>query len=166
MELKELNSMNRESIIQLFIDVFSNEPWNDDWSDTAQLDAYITDLTGQNYSLTLGYFDGERLIGLSMGHIKHWYTGTEYCIEEFCISRDFQGKGIGTAFMKAIESFLSERQVCRIFLQTEKSAAAYSFYTARGFHELDGHGSLAKRINDRNRLQRETRRLGDEENDL
>lgn len=46
MELKELKSMDRESIIQLFIDVFSNEPWNDDWSDTAQLDAYITDLTG------------------------------------------------------------------------------------------------------------------------
>ena len=50
---------------------FSNEPWNDDWSDTEQLNAYISDLTGQSCSLTLGYFDGDRMVALSMGYIKH-----------------------------------------------------------------------------------------------
>ena len=61
MELIELSIKDKEIVTALFRDVFTNEPWNDDWSDTAQLDAYITDLTGQSYSLTLGYFDGDQM---------------------------------------------------------------------------------------------------------
>ena len=146
MELKKLTIRDRELITELFKDVFTNEPWNDDWSDAEQLEAYITDLTGQDYSLTLGYFDGDRMVGLSMGHVKHWYTGTEYYIDEFCVARPYQGKGVGTGFMKAIEAFLLERQIVQIFLQTDRNAPAYEFYTHRGFHELAGHVSFAKRI--------------------
>ena len=69
MELKVLTAGDRELVTALFRDVFTHEPWNDDWSDTEQLNAYITDLTGQSYSLTLGYFDGDRLVALSMGYI-------------------------------------------------------------------------------------------------
>ena len=47
-----------------------------------QLHLYIQDLVGQSNSLTFGLFEGTELIGISMGHIKHWYTGTEYFIDE------------------------------------------------------------------------------------
>ena len=137
---------DKELVKELFRDVFTSDPWYDDWSDDDQLDAYICDLTGQNNSLTLGYFDGERMVGLSMGLIRHWFTGTEYCIDEFCVDRHFQGKGVGSEFMKEIEAFLSERQIYRIFLQTEKDAPAYEFYTHMGFTELIGHVSFAKEI--------------------
>ena len=86
MELKVLTVQDREIITELFLDVFTHEPWNDDWSDPEQLRAYIADLTGQHYSLTLGFFDKDRLAALSMGHVKHWYTGTEYVIEEWTAS--------------------------------------------------------------------------------
>ena len=69
MELRKLTVADREIITELFRDVFTNEPWNDDWSDGDQLYAYITDLTGQSYSLTFGYFDGDQLVALSMGYI-------------------------------------------------------------------------------------------------
>ena len=39
---------DRKAITELFRDVFTHAPWNDDWSDQNQLDAYITDLTGQS----------------------------------------------------------------------------------------------------------------------
>ena len=144
--LRELTVSDREIIAGLFVRVFTAEPWNDDWSDSDQLNAYIGDLIGQNNSLTLGYFDGPRMIGLSMGHVKHWYTGTEYYIDELCIDRQYQGKGIGTAFLKAIEAFLSERQIRQIFLQTENNVPAYAFYLRNGFRELTGHVSFAKRF--------------------
>lgn len=146
MELRLLTPHDRKIITDLFTDVFTNEPWNDDWSDREQLDAYITDMTGQSYSLTLGYFDGDRLVGLSMGYIKHWYTGTEYIINEFCIDRKMQGKGIGSAFMNAIEEYLPERGVCQIFLLTEKTVPAYSFYKRNGFQEQEGNVAFAKSI--------------------
>ena len=146
MELKVLTVQDREIITDLFFDVFTHEPWNDDWSDSEQLNAYIADLTGQSYSLTLGFFDNDRLAALSMGHVKHWFTGTEYIIEEFCVARTLQGKGIGSSFMKAIASYLSEQGIRQIFLQTEQDVPAYSFYLHNGFRELTGHVSFAKRI--------------------
>jgi len=146
MELKVLSLEDRKMITDLFTDVFTNEPWNDDWSDHAQLEAYITDLTGQSYSLTLGYFEGDRILGLSMGYIKHWYSGTEYVINEFCVDRHSQGKGIGTAFMKAIEAYLSEKGICQIFLLTDKDVPAYTFYQHNGFTEQIGNVAFAKRF--------------------
>ena len=146
MELRVLTIEDRKIITDLFTDVFTNEPWNDDWNDQAQLEAYITDLTGQSYSLTLGYFEGDRIIGLSMGYIKHWYSGTEYIINEFCVDRHSQGKGIGTAFMKAIEAYLSEKGICQIFLLTDKDVPAYTFYQHNGFTEQIGNVAFAKRF--------------------
>ena len=146
MELKVLSLEDRKIITDLFTDVFTNEPWNDDWSDQAQLEAYITDLTGQSYSLTLGYFEGDRILGLSMGYIKHWYSGTEYIINEFCVDRHSQGKGIGTAFMKAIEAYLSENGIRQIFLLTDKDVPAYTFYQRNGFTEQIGNVAFAKRF--------------------
>ena len=146
MELKVLSLEDRKIITDLFTDVFTNEPWNDDWSDQAQLEAYITDLTGQSYSLTLGYFEGDRILGLSMGYIKHWYSGTEYIINEFCVDRHSQGKGIGTAFMKAIEAYLSGKGIRQIFLLTDKDVPAYTFYQRNGFTEQIGNVAFAKRF--------------------
>ena len=146
MELRKLTAGDRHLATALFTDVFTNKPWNDDWSDTEQLEAYITDLTGQPYSLTLGYFDGARLIGLSMGYVKHWYSGTEYIINEFCVDRQLQRKGIGSSFMKAVEAYLSENGISQIFLLTDRNVPAYSFYQRNGFTELTGNVSFAKRI--------------------
>ena len=51
MELKELSLQDRERITALYMDVFTREPWNDDWSCPGQLDAYITELAGQRFHL-------------------------------------------------------------------------------------------------------------------
>ena len=146
MELKELTIQDRDSITNLFRSVFTNEPWNDDWSDQAQLDAYIHDLIGQNNSLTLGYIDGDHIVALAMGHIKHWFAGTEYNIDELCVDREMQGRGIGSMFLGEMELFLSERGITRIFLQTERDMPAYVFYMHKGFQEMEGHVSLFRRV--------------------
>ena len=84
--LKRLGPDDREEIKAVFVSVFTKEPWCDDWSDKEQLDLYIQDLIGQSYSLTYGLFDdADELIGISLGYIKHWYSGTEYIINELCI---------------------------------------------------------------------------------
>ena len=146
MELKELTIKDRGSITNLFMSVFTNEPWNDDWSDHAQLDAYIHDLIGQDNSLTLGYCDGNHIVALAMGHIKHWFAGTEYNIDELCVDREMQGRGIGSMFLGEIERFLSGRGITRIFLQTDKDMPAYEFYIHRGFQEMQGHVSFVKQF--------------------
>ena len=70
LELKRLSLEDKEAITDVFVGVFTKDPWNDDWSDKNQLDMYITDLIGQGYSLTYGLFDDDELIGISLGREK------------------------------------------------------------------------------------------------
>ena len=146
LHIRPLDVSNVEMIKAFFADVFTNEPWNDDWSDKEQLHNYILDLTGQSYSLTLALFEGSTLVGLSMGHIKHWFMGTEYVIEEFCIARSKQHQGLGTKFMQKIEEYIGKFGLTHIFLQTERNVPAYEFYKKIGFTEIEGHVSLGKEV--------------------
>ena len=144
--LRKLDATNTEMVKTFFADVFTNEPWNDDWSDAEQLHNYILDLTGHSNSLTLGFFDGETLAALSMGFIKHWYAGTEYVIDELCVSRIRQHEGIGTKFILEIENYIKGIGLKNIFLQTGRNVPAYEFYKKNGFTELVDHVSFSKRL--------------------
>ena len=145
-DFKRIGVSETEIIKDLFTGVFAIAPWNDDWSDREQLDLYIHDLIGQNNSLTYGLFENGKLIGLSMGHIKHWYSGTEYYIDELCIQTDKQGNGIGTYFLKEIEKEIKELGMTQIFLQTGSNVPAYGFYQKNGFFELKELVSFVKRV--------------------
>ena len=145
-ELKRIGTDEAEEIKELFLRVFTAEPWKDDWSDREQLDAYIHDLTGQGNSLTYGLYENGKLTGVSMGNIKHWFTGTEYYIDEFCIRPDRQGRGLGTLFLNEIEKAIKDLGLTQLFLQTESTVPAYHFYRKNGFNELKEHVSFAKQI--------------------
>ena len=67
-------------------------------------------------------------------------------IEEFCIDLQMQGQGIGSSFLKAVEVYLAENRIYRIFLQTENDVPAYRFYQRHGFQELTRHVSFSKTI--------------------
>lgn len=144
MELSILTINDIEAIKVFFKSVFTKEPWNDDWSDENQLHLYIGELIGNPNSLTLGAFEDGSMLGVSMGYVKHWFAGTEYCIDEFCIRTDLQGRGLGTAVLKSIEEYLSQKNIHTIYLETERTVKAYDFYRKNGFIELSEHISLSK----------------------
>lgn len=145
-ELRRLTLENIDEIMKLYRDIFTREPWNDDWNDDARLTLYITELIGNNNSLTFGLYDCKELIGLSMGSVKHWYSCTEYNIAEFCIKTEKQGQGLGTMFLNRIERTIKELDINAVFLQTERTVPAYGFYKKNGFNELKNHISMKKRI--------------------
>lgn len=143
--LKRLGPEDREAIKEVFVSVFTAEPWCDDWSDAEQLDLYLQDLTGQGYSLTYGlYDDAGELIGISLGYIKHWYSGTEYIINELCIRTERQGAGAGTFFIREIEKAIRELGIKQIFLLTDSNVPAYEFYRKNGFTEQTTNVSFSK----------------------
>ncbi len=143
---RRIGTNETEAIKELFVSVFTVEPWKDDWSDQEQLNAYIHDLTGQSNSLTYGLYENGKLIGVSMGNIKHWFTGTEYYVDEFCIRPDRQGRGLGTLLLKEIEKAIKDLGLTQLFLQTESTVPAYHFYRKNGFNELKEHVSFAKKL--------------------
>ena len=145
-EIKELTIEKIDIIKSFFKDVFMREPWNDDWSDDEQLHQYITDIIGNRNSLAFGLLEEEQLLGLALGNIKHWYTGTEFFVEEFCVKTEMQGQGLGTEFLQLLEVELRVRDIKTIFLMTGKEMPAFEFYRKNGFEEIINHVSLKKDI--------------------
>ena len=135
-ELVELDESSFEDIKTLFRSVFTQPPWNDDWSDEEQLDEYLMDLMGARTPLVLGLVERDALVGVSIGSIRHWYEGTEYLIDELCIRTDRQGEGLGTEFLSLIEGHLLGLGLHTIYLTTDRNVPAYEFYRSRGFIEL------------------------------
>jgi aminoglycoside 6'-N-acetyltransferase I len=146
---------HRALMTDFFYTVFTGEPWNDDWSNTAQLDAYMTDLAGNANSLCYGFFEdgadgstggssGGQMLALAIGSIKHWFRGTEYAIDELCVRTDMQGKGIGSAFLEALQNELAAQDIHTIYLETDDWVPAFEFYKKRGFIHIKEHVSLYK----------------------
>ena len=131
---------------QLFSSSFAGKPWNDDWSDQKMLTEYIKEVSDGYNALNYGLLIDEKLAAISLGQIRHWWEGANYNINEFCVSKDFQGKRIGSRFIKMIEDDLKKNGIAGIFLQTDIDKPSFKFYTKNGFSNLEKHVSLFKGI--------------------
>ena len=131
---------------ELYKNAFGGEPWHDDWSNEKQLNAYIKDLSCSFNSLNYGLLINGKLIAVSIGGIRHWWEGTNYNIDEFCVAPEMQRQNIGSRFLKMIEEDIKKRGVSGIFLQTDIDKPSYGFYMKNGFTNLEAHVSLYRSL--------------------
>ena len=134
MTLKRFTIGDIETIKKLMLDIFSGEPWNDVWTD-AQLHRYVSELTGAENSLSFGLYQEGVPVGLALGRVKSWCTGVEYWVDEFGVLPGRQRRGLGSAFLRAIEAELLAQGVSQLVLLTGRTVPAYHFYRSNGFEE-------------------------------
>ncbi len=142
MEFKIIGMEHEEAIKAVIQDAFSVAPWNDVWDDAEVFHEYILDLVGNRNSLAFGAYDGDQLVGVALGRVKHWYDGNEYCIDDFGIATSSQGKGIGSALLNYIREYAVDHRYKSVTLWTERSAAAYDFYVKNGLTKATGRASF------------------------
>lgn len=135
MELKQLSSSDMPKVMSVIKRAFAAEPWNDRWDDDGIFELYIADLTGNASSLSLGLFDEGELIALALGRTKHWFWGTEYCIDDLCVEPACHGRGIGSVFISMLREYSAHNSIARLSLKTSRRAPAYGFYLKNGFAE-------------------------------
>lgn len=152
-ELIILDDSYLEEMTELYKETFEGEPWNDDWSDRVQLNEYMKDITGAHGALNYGLIVDKKLVAMSVGKISHWWEGTNYNIEELCVSLSYQGQGIGSRFLNFIENDIRKKGLAGIFLQTDIDKPAYHFYHKNGFNDLDAHISLYKSVRNKEGLK-------------
>lgn len=134
--LKELSVNDEKEITAIIKNAFAAPPWNDKWT-TEQLHTYFLDIAGNANSLVLGFYSEDILAGVSVGRIKHWFDGAEYCIDDLCVAPAMQGKGIGSAFLSEIASYAQQHNFKEVSLWTEKCTVAYKFYKKNGWTESE-----------------------------
>ena len=145
MEVKALTTAHAPEIRQLILEIFSGELWNDVWSDE-QLCRYVQELLVGSGALAWGLYEAGRLIGISLGRVKHWCAGTEYWIEEFGIHPQRQGCGLGSRFLAQVEALVRERGLSGIVLLTQRTVPAYRFYQRNGFAQQPEQVFFAKEL--------------------
>ena len=144
--LIEVDESYLPQMAELMKEAFGGEPWNDDWSDLKQLSEYMKDISKPYNPLNYGLLMDGKLVGISVGKVNHWWEGTSYVIEEFCVSPNCQGMGLGSKFLDLIEQSVREKGLAGIFLQTDNDKPAYHFYHKNGFKDLGTHISLYKSV--------------------
>ena len=149
MEFVKLDETDLPEIAQLYKISFAGEPWNDDWSDEEQLMAYVSEVSSGFGGLNFGLRREGKLVAVSLGHIRHWWEGTNYNIEELCVDPACRGQGIGTGFMHLIEKEVKALGLAGIFLQTDSDKPSYGFYQKNGFKDLHEHVSMYKSVKDK-----------------
>lgn len=119
--------------VDLFLDTFTKEPWNDVYESREQVMNFFNNHFNNNYFVGYAAMSGGKVVALSLGMKKPWIAGLEYYIDEFCVSYKMQRKGIGSWFIKAIEEDIREQGMNGIILITKKDYPSQKFYEKNGF---------------------------------
>ena len=132
MKIQAVAAKDLHSISLLFVDVFSNPPWDEYW----EIDwAYERIDWLYNFQGFKGYVakDGDRIIGAITGYYMPFQGKKGFKIEEFLIRVDYQNRGVGSLLLERLELSLRQDSYDFISLLTAKDSRAESFYTKRNY---------------------------------
>ena len=123
--------------VHLFVKVFSQEPWQDQWPSLERAEEYLSDIVGTSGFKGFIAYEGRKILGLCLGHTVRWWAGDEFYIDEFCIDSSVQSSGIGTQLLDYARERLLKDKIQFIVLLTERNTFAERFYAKQGFDTSD-----------------------------
>ena len=144
MNIVKISREHIEECVDLFIDVFTKAPWNDTYSSREQVVDFFRSYINNNYFVGYILKEQEHIIAMSIGMKKPWISGMEYYIAQFCVKASWQGKGIGSYFLKLIEREIRMEKMNAIILNTERGFPSEKFYLKNGFESVDELITLIK----------------------
>jgi aminoglycoside 6'-N-acetyltransferase I len=146
MQLKLFEEKNLLKCTKTFIDVFNQEPWNDEWkNETAK--QYLLDFTNTPGFMGIVAVDREEIIGFIFGTRKYWWSGDEFFINEMCVRIEEQNTGVGSKLMNYLLKELKSDGVSTISLLTDRGIPAEEFYKKNGFSEIKRLMFLSRDVN-------------------
>ena len=135
--IEPMTAERLEEYVDVFINVFTKEPWNDVYESRGQVEAFFRNYMADNYFLGWALMRGGRCAGLCFGAKKPWLAGMEYWIDQFCVAENFQRRGVGTLFLALVEKEAERLGLNGIILATARSFPSEKFYLKNGFRRLD-----------------------------
>lgn len=128
-------NMNKvEQCIDLYINVFNNEPWNETWT-VEDARERLVDLVKTPKFLGFLLYEKDDLIGFIAGNSKQSDKGLAFYVTELCVHNQVQGKGYGPRLLQYLENELKERDIQSLYLLTAKGGSAEAFYIKNNYVE-------------------------------
>lgn len=145
MRIRPMTQNDLPACADILCSVYNNDLWQCRWNGAAALE-YLSDFFSM--AKFVGYAaeeDGE-IIGGLFAHEKVWWNNSEVFIEEMFVHPEHQGKGVGSALLKAAESYVRQRGLAGLTLSTNRYAPAPHFYRKNGFEDCGHVLFMAKEI--------------------
>lgn len=117
---------------RVYTTCFNAPPWEDNWAVEAASKRLETLLSFPN-AVGVVAARSSHLVGLAIGHGEPWTDGLHFYLNELCIHPTEQRQGMGEALLNELMRELRARGVSSMFLFTEKSSLAESFFLEQGF---------------------------------
>lgn len=120
----------------LFAKCFQQDPWNEEWTIQQALDR-LQEIMSSPHALGYTVYHEGKMIGMLCGRVMTFMDFKEFWIDDFCISNNYQGKGLGSQFLDEVKIFLKDKEISRITLNTTRGFLSDKFYKKNGFKESD-----------------------------
>lgn len=141
LRVKVLSKDDVAACVEIYIDAYSKEPWNEKY-DYISVYQYIQKYLNLNSFLGFVLIMNDEIIGEILGLVMPTALSDYYRIEDFCISPKYQDKGIGSKFIKLIKEHLKDKSLDSIILNTNREFPSFSFYKKNGFIDLKQSATL------------------------
>lgn len=145
MIFKEIDISFLSDLVELFIEAFNSDPWNDEWTvDTAS--NRLKQMIRCDGFYGLAAYSGDKLVGLILGNHEYYYDGIDFVVKEFCVDKKIKGKGIGSILLEEFSRRIKDKRIKRIILNTCRGEATEGFYIRKGFNTIEDMIFMAKEI--------------------
>ena len=135
-ELRSLRPEEAEAWGNLYAEAFAAPPWNEE-CDPAKTATYIARFMERPPLFAYGFFADGRPAALAVGEYVPCPEQDMMRIEDFCVGREHQGKGIGGAFLAALKQEGVRHGCDCMMLATMRGYPAHRFYEKNGFVPLN-----------------------------
>lgn len=145
MIFKEIDISFLNDLVEVFIEAFNSEPWNDEWTiDSAS--KRLQQMIRCDGFYGLAAYSEDKLVGLILGNCEYYYGGIDFVVKEFCVDKNIKGKGIGSILLDEFTSRLKDKEIRRIILNTCRGEATEGFYIRKGFNTIEDMICMSKEI--------------------
>ena len=133
-QIRPAKRRDLKRIVQVYQEAYSTEPYNEVW-ETKNLTKKLKE-SWRSLDILVLEID-KSIEGFVMGEVFRWHDGLRGHIEDFGITKKYQGQQLGGQLLDKMETYLKERGARIIVLEVNENAPAKRFYEKNGYHQTD-----------------------------
>jgi GNAT superfamily N-acetyltransferase len=146
LSFRRFNGGDLDECVILFKNVFSADPWYDEWASLDQSRTYLKELIENPVFEGFVMCEDYKIVAACLGHRRSWWLGKEFFVDEFFVENGRQGNGIGTKTVDFLVNTLREDGYVRLTLLTNKNIPAETFYLKNGFYNNEKRTVMVKEL--------------------
>lgn len=132
MDIISINQTHLQKCAELYSNVFSLEPWNENWNEKIALKR-LSHFYNSDGFIGIIALKQNNVIGFALGNVEPFLHGDIFYLREMCVNSDMQNCGIGTKILSEIEKELFIKKIKSVYLFTDRKIPATKFYLKHGY---------------------------------